>query len=106
MDGGADSAWTKTPALAVGPDGTLAMTWYDRRDGPARACQHLYAAASADGGRRWSAPVRVSTQPSCPAAGGNGPVAARAPGGGDYSGLVAVGPGEFVAVWSHGRSGR
>ena len=101
-----DSAWTKVPALAVSASGAVALTWYDRRDDPRRQCQHLYATVSLDGGASFLPAARISEAPSCPDAGTNGGAAARFPGGGDYSGLVAVGPREFLAVWSDSRSGR
>jgi len=108
MSGGAasaDSIWTKTPALAVSSAGVVLLTWYDRRDDPRRQCQHLYASASTDGGSSFLPAVRVSQARSCPAD-GSSDVAARFPSGGEYSGLVAVGPREFLAVWSDSRSGR
>jgi hypothetical protein len=101
----ADSVWTKTPALAVSPTGVILLTWYDRRDDPRKQCQHLYAAASLDGGATFSPAVPVSQAPSCPGDGGGADVAARFPSGGEYSGLVALGPREFLALWADSRSG-
>jgi len=99
-----DSVWTKTPVLAVSPSGVVVLTWYDRRDDPRRQCQHLYATASVDGGTTFLPAVRVSQAASCPAEGTD--VTARFPSGGEYSGLVSVGPREFLAVWADSRSGK
>jgi hypothetical protein len=97
----------RTASIAVGPEGVIGVTWYDRRDDPSGECQYLYFAASKDGGASFTAPVRVSTARSCPGAAGNrnGWAAGRWAGGGDYSGLVALPGGRFVAVWTDSRSG-
>jgi hypothetical protein len=97
----------RTLSIALGPEGIVGLTWYDRRDDPANECQHLYFAASVDGGVTFSAPHRVSGAPSCPGAAGNrnGWTSRRWQGGGDYSGLAALPDGGFVAVWADSRSG-
>jgi hypothetical protein len=56
------------PAIAVGPDGTIHVAWYDRREDPANRLYQVYAAQSTDGGLTWSANTRVSDAPSDPAA--------------------------------------
>ncbi|MGB0652557.1 MAG: sialidase family protein [Thermoplasmatota archaeon] len=52
------------PAVAVGPDGTADLIWYDRRDDPADHLFHLYHAYSTDGGATWSDGLRVSEHAS------------------------------------------
>jgi hypothetical protein len=99
-------AWTRTPAMAMDSDGLLGLTWVDRGDTPEGTCHRLVFAASTDGGRTFSAAIPVATSPTCNVAENNGPVGQRFPNGGDYTGLVATGPGRFVAVWSDGRGGR
>jgi hypothetical protein len=107
IDGGADSGWTKTPSMAVSADGILAVTWLDAREDPSGRCWHLYGAASLDGGATFLAPQRLSGAASCPTAARTGAgVLARFPSGGEYHGLVATGPREFVALWPDARDGR
>lgn len=56
------------PSIAVAPDGRIDAAWLDWRDdvtfvpepGRRNALQHVYAASSTDGGRTWSANVRVT----------------------------------------------
>lgn len=57
-----------TPTVAVSPDGTIGITWYDRRGDPARRCWDLYFAVSTDGGATVSRNIPVTTAQSCPAA--------------------------------------
>jgi hypothetical protein len=107
IDGGADSGWTKTPTMAVSADGVLAITWLDARDDPSGRCWHLYGTVSLDRGETFLAPRPLSSAPSCPTAARSGAgVLARFPSGGEYHGLTAVGPREFVAVWPDARDGR
>ena len=110
IDGGADSGWTKTPTMAVSAGGLLAVTWLDARDARDDAtarCWHLYGTVSLDGGETFLAPQRLSGAPSCPTADRTGEgVLGRFPSGGEYHGLAALGPREFVAVWPDARDGR
>ncbi|MFL5623603.1 MAG: sialidase family protein [Gemmatimonadaceae bacterium] len=108
IDGGAlERGWTKTPTMTVDGTGAIVVTWQDRRDDPKRLCQRLHAVASIDGGYTFSPASPVSTSVSCPDTPVNGSgLAARFPSGGEYSGLVALGRGEFFAVWSDSRTGR
>ncbi len=48
------------PAVSVGPDGTVDLSWYDRRDDPENHKFDLYYAYSKDGGVTWSPNLRVS----------------------------------------------
>lgn len=98
------------PVVAVDPVGTLAVSWHDRRRDPEGACGDVLLAASVDHGESFLEPVRVSEALSCPGAPGNRtvaapPFAARWPGGGDYSGITARGPGRFQLLWSDSRHG-
>lgn len=47
------------PAVAVGPDGTVDVTWLDRRDDPGRHLYTLYHTYSIDGGRSFAPDLRV-----------------------------------------------
>lgn len=47
------------PSIAAGPNGSLDVAWSDARTGT----ENVYFRRSADGGKTWSAPVRVSTDP-------------------------------------------
>ena len=49
---GAPDSPAFTAELAVGPDGTVAASYYDFRDGPARAS--MWLATSSDGGQSWT----------------------------------------------------
>ncbi|MES2522590.1 MAG: hypothetical protein V4617_07840 [Gemmatimonadota bacterium] len=98
--------WTKTPAVAASPTGVIVVTYYGRGADTASRCHHLYATSSVDGGNTFLPSVQVSSRPSCPETGTNGSaVSSRFPSGGEYSGLVAVGPRDFVAVWADSRDG-
>ncbi|HVL87833.1 MAG TPA: sialidase family protein [Candidatus Thermoplasmatota archaeon] len=48
------------PAISVGPDGVVDLSWHDRRDDPANYVYDLYYAYSRDGGLTWSANLRVT----------------------------------------------
>jgi photosystem II stability/assembly factor-like uncharacterized protein len=50
------------PALSVGPDGTVDVSWLDRRDDPNNHLYTAYYAYSLDGGQTFSDAVRVGTQ--------------------------------------------
>ena len=99
-------AWTRTPAMAMDAEGLLGVTWVDRDAAPEGTCHRLVFAASADAGRTFTPAATVASSPSCNLEEHNGGVGQRFPNGGDYAGLVAVGPGRFVAAWADGRAGR
>lgn len=107
VDGGpADGTeHARTPMIAVGPQGIVAVAWYDRRDDPDRECQHLYLTASTDGGVTFGPPARISSALSCPANGANGWIARSWPMGGDYGSLAAAPDGTFRVVWADARDG-
>jgi hypothetical protein len=52
------------PAVSVGPDGTVDLSWFDRRVDPHDHLFDLYYAYSVDGGRTFSKNLRVSSQSS------------------------------------------
>lgn len=104
--GASGTPHARTPMLAAGPGGEVAVAWYDRRHDPERACQDVYLAVSTDGGKSFRTPVRVTGETSCPAAGRNGRVARSWPMGGDYGALAAGPDGVFHLVWADSRSGR
>jgi hypothetical protein len=107
IDGAPQAASTKSPAMAVGSDGVLAVTWIDQRDDATGKCWHLYATASLDGGETFLMPQRLSETPSCPTSERNGAaVLDRFPTGGEYTGLAAIGPRRFLAIWPDARDGR
>jgi hypothetical protein len=107
IDGDTDVAWTKTPTMTTSSAGVLAVTWLDRRDDSSNECWHLYGMISLDGGDTFSKPTRLSTVPSCPSFAQTGEgVLGRFPAGGEYHGLVSIGPRQFLAVWPDARDGR
>lgn len=60
-DGGADQF---LPAVSVGPDGTVDVSWQDRRDDPANHLFTTYYAYSTDGGVTFSKNLRVASAQS------------------------------------------
>lgn len=102
----ADDAHARTPMVAVNGRGAVGVAWYDRRQDPERACQDVYFTASADGGRSFAEPFRITTETSCPGAEGNGSVGSSWPMGGDYGSLVAGPEGGFHLFWADSRRGR
>jgi hypothetical protein len=97
------------PMMAVSPEGTVGMSWYDW-DG---SCAQLVFAASADHGETFSDPTPVSPKwcVGAPQPGnrvripGRVTVRDRWPTGGDYHGLVAAPGREFRVLWVDGSSG-
>lgn len=49
------------PAVSVGPDGTVDVSWQDRRDDPQNRLFHTYYAFSTDGGATFSPNLRVTS---------------------------------------------
>ena len=70
----------EVPQLAISPDGTLYATWADGRDGD----DDVFLRSSSDGGRSWTAPIKVND---------NG-----ADGTAQFLPKVAVGPGDRISV--------
>lgn len=95
----------RTPMIAANRDGVVGVAWYDAGHDPSMACQHVYFAASTDGGETFLPSVQVSETESCPRAGGNGWIAESWPMGGDYNSLVARPDGTFLLVWADSREG-
>jgi hypothetical protein len=111
------------PAIAVNPEGVVAVTWFDTRGSKDGSEYHQYFAASLDGGRTFLPEARVSTEPSRPLEPGNAqPVpsdfrsatgwqlsllttVARWGNGGDYMGLTADARGVFHPFWADSRTG-
>ncbi len=48
--------------LAVGPDGTVHVIFYDTRNDPTRRSVDLYWSSSTDGAQTWSSPIRLSSE--------------------------------------------
>ncbi len=88
-DGTAGDQWM--PSLAVDARGVVHAAWMDGRTG-AWAVEY---ANSTDGGRTWSANVRVSTAET--------PLSFTRPG--DYLGLAVDANGTAYVAWTDGRSG-
>jgi hypothetical protein len=90
--------------VAVGKNGVVLVTWQSETDA-AKHCNALWAAAWADGGGTFSAPVRVSDAASCNATERNAKILKRFEWGGDYYGLAADRDGVFHVIWSDSRNG-
>jgi len=107
------------PTIAVSSNGTLAVTWYDRRaDKSGGACYQEFAAVSLDGGISFSSAQPLSPRFACAEVAGNNQFSGfeegRAEdgrsalfgtstprvGGGDYQALAALPSGGFQALWT------
>lgn len=82
------------PFLAVGPDGTVHVVYYDTRQNATRTAVDLYYSFSTDGAATWSAPQRVTTVTSKNITGGFE--------FGDYNGLDIV-LDQLIAVFTDNR---
>jgi hypothetical protein len=96
--------------VAVNDKGVVGVAWYDGRDDPRGyrsvfRCQHMYFAASLDGGRTFLPEVRVSTAENCPDTPQNAEAGRRWVAGGDYFGLAAAAEGSFRLLWADSRDG-
>jgi hypothetical protein len=101
----------QTAAIAVNRYGIVAVSWYDGSGDPrdyleGYRCQHVFVAASLDGGQTFLPPVRVSTAENCPDTPANGEAGKRWTAGGDYHGLAAAADGRFHLLWADSREGR
>ncbi len=94
--GNRHDAWQ--PALSVDQsNGTVTVSWYDRRDDPANKLYNVYYTQSANGGLDFlPAQVRISTAQSDPTV--------NCFGTGDYAGIAAAG-GLAHPVWADARNG-
>lgn len=52
------------PAISVGPDGTVDVSWWDRRIDPAHHLFDVFYTYSKDGGKTWAPNLRVSEKSS------------------------------------------
>jgi hypothetical protein len=59
-DDGASPADQFMPVLSVGPDGTVDLSWQDRRDDPKNHLFHTYYTYSLDGGATFAPDMRVT----------------------------------------------
>jgi len=96
----------RVSSIAVNGDGIVAVSWHDRGPDPSTKCWDVFVAFSGDGGETFTDAHKVSTKPSCSAAGDNGWAAERWPLGGDYSGLAAAADGTFHLLWADSRGER
>jgi len=93
------------PWVAVAPDGTIHVSYYDATADPARPLFHYVVATMGPGDLAFGAPRAASTEPfpafnaRTPGPGGED---ADAHGLGDYTGLAATSAG-VIAAWADGR---
>jgi hypothetical protein len=87
------------PSIAVDAQGTIGVTWYDRRDDPQHFLYAVYYSQSTDGGLTWSANQRVADALSDPMAVVNVKLEGSM---GEYSALV-FGPDYVLPGWVDGR---
>lgn len=86
------------PTMAIAPNGTLGIAFYDRRDDPDNYFLHLYCAVSSDGGETF-VNHRISTHVTDPMVARRYSSLAVA----DYIG-IAAGDDGFFPVWNDGRT--
>lgn len=90
------------PAVAVAPDGTLGLMWYDRRNDPTNNLLiDVYMTTSSDGGATFAPNRRVTTANWLSV---GTPFGARTASHGDYN-QISAGELGFVLNWSDDRSG-
>ena len=98
VDDGQAASNQSDVGVAVAGDGTVGVTWNDRRDDPSDHCFALYMAVSQDGGATFSRNRRLATGRTCPRGG-------RWIGGGDTQGIVGLPDGTFQLAWIDGADG-
>lgn len=84
-------SWADTPQLAAGRGGRLAALWYVANPATAHehhGSYHAWISFSADGGKSWSDPVRVSLESHY----------------NEFASLAPLGDGRWMAVWLDGRA--
>ena len=86
------------PAIAVSPNGTIHISWADRRDDPKDIEYHIYYTRSSDRGESWMENVRVTDYPSNPNYGLYRYI-------GDYFSIAATDEEVYVS-WTDTRLGR
>ena len=89
------------PAVAVAPDGTIGISWYDRRLDPHHYLYDVFYSQSRDGGLTWSPNQRVSTASSDPMVGPNAEGVGDL---GEYRSMV-MGPDYVLPTWLDTRTG-
>ncbi len=87
------------PAIAVAPNGTVGLSFYDTRNDPTNRKTDQYFAFSSDGGKTWSTNTKVTTAQS-DESGPHDPSQY-----GDYEGMDAGPTNLFAEVWTDSRSG-
>lgn len=80
--------------LAVAPNGSVHVIFYDTRRDPSRASVDLFHSSSADGGQTWSAPLRLTSAQS--------PNINDSFEFGDYNGLDVV-MNDLIAIYTDNR---
>lgn len=98
----ADGTSQYLPALAVAPAGRLDIAYYDRRHDPADVMNEVSLQSSTDGGRTFSASLRLSGRPFDSRIGPGGERGLADPGSG--LGLVST-ETRALAVWPDTRAG-
>jgi hypothetical protein len=81
--------------LAVGPDGSVHVIFYDTRRDPTRTSVDVFYTVSTDGAQSWSTPIRLTAEQS--------PNIADGFEFGDYNGLDAV-LTDLIGVWTDNRN--
>lgn len=88
------------PSIDVNSEGTLVISWYDRREDPTNVATHYYMTWSKDGGETFQRNFAVSTQPSdFSAIGANNANF----GIGEYTQIITT-PNYAIPFWSDGRT--
>jgi hypothetical protein len=119
VDGNVSATDTTNPAIAVNEEGTVGISWNDRRNDRTDRCYQVFFAASVDGGKSFSKNQIISIDFTCPIGTPPEPGKPLAPdpnldpirseyrfkNGGDTQGIVGLPDGEFHLAWINGSSG-
>lgn len=89
------------PAIAIAPDGTIGVSWYDRRVNTAAYLYDVFYSQSTDGGTTWSRNERVSDASSDPMVGPNAEGVGDL---GEYRSMV-LGPDYALPSWLDSSNG-
>jgi hypothetical protein len=101
IDSGTNGHDTFMPAIAVSPNGTVAVTWLDRRNDPANKDYENFGAGSTNSGATWTTNTQISTAESNPCI---GPFFCSFIG--DYIGAAWVGTAGLITAYCDTRTGQ
>ena len=93
------------PLIAVNSAGIVGLTWWELQNSSGNKCFQLYFTASADGGKTFAQPIKITQQPICPDYAQLGFPGRRWRTGGDYFGFTTTKDGQFHLFWPKAKQG-